>query len=182
MEIIDEKLCISQFLNGEQNNPIDKIVVQTVHFKGWGSIETEDVIQNTRLALLKNFNEGEYRGEGLKTYVQRIAEIQCLLELRRHYKEEKYVVKESEPMIEEPDPNPGPETDLIENERREKGIKILKSLDKLCRKLLFLRFYNDLSFSQIAQRLSISEVNARVSVHRCLKKSMEIALKMEKSL
>lgn len=181
--MLDEKLCIADFINGKPNNYIDKIIIQTVTFKGWGArIETEDLIQNIRLILLKNFKAGNYHGKGLSTYARRIAEIQCLFEIRRHYREEKYHDKWSESVIEKPDPTPDALFTLLEREKIKKVVKVMKTLDKFCRQLLILKFHKELSYQEIGQRLNITEGNARVSVHRCLNKSKEISQKIEENL
>lgn len=179
----DEQLCISGFINGTPENLIDKIVLRAVQFRGWGEkIDSEDLVQTIRLILLKNFKEGKYRGEGLRTYVRRIAETQCLLEIRRRYTEEKHLERWSKSALDRPDPNPEPLPLLIEKERKQKAIKVLKALEKLCLQLLLLKFHKHLSYQEIAKHLKMTEVNVRVSIHRCLNKSKEIAKKFEENL
>ncbi|HEU4437328.1 MAG TPA: sigma-70 family RNA polymerase sigma factor, partial [candidate division Zixibacteria bacterium] len=138
--------------------------------------------QNTRLALLSCFREGKYRGEGLTTYVRRIAAIQSLLEMRRHYRLEKYRAEWSEQTQDQPDTTENPLSTIVGRERKEMAMKVLKTLGKLCRQLLLLKFYKGLRYSELGARLGLTEVNARVSTHRCLQKSKEISRKMEKGL
>lgn len=180
MEKPDEELAITQFTQGVPNNYIDGLIRQTVRFQIWGKkFEAEEVIQNTRLALLSCFREGKYKGKGLTTYVCRIAAIQSVMEMRRHYRSEKYRAEWSEQANQQPGPAGNPLTTLLEREKKDRAIRVLKTLGKLCRQLLMLKFYKGLSYREIGGRLGLTEVNVRVSVHRCLQKSKEIAKKME---
>lgn len=180
---IDEKRQIEEFLTGRPGNHVDALVVRVVRFKGWGGwADPEDIIQNTRIILLECFRNDKYRGDGLAAYVQQVAKIQCLLELRRHYKNEKYHQKFTKEAMQAHDPGPGPLDDLVKKTRKEVALKILKALGKNCRQLLILKFYKGLSFAEIGRRRNLTEVNARVSTFRCLKKSKEIRKKIEEGL
>jgi len=183
MGMLDEEGCISDFIKGVPHNYIDKLITTAVNFNGWGgNFQKEDVLQNIRLALLKNFKEGKYRGEGLITYVSRIAKIQCIVEIRQQYQKQKYQEQLSELALEQPDPNPGQLLEMMEQEKKEIGSKILMALDKPCFKMLILRYLNGFSFQEIGQQLAVTEVNARVILLRCLKKARELYEKMEKTV
>ncbi len=183
MEAQDENLQISDFLAGKPGNLIDGLILKTVRLKSWGeNFDTEDVIQNVRLALIKNFREGKYVSRDLWAYVRRVAEIQCILEMKRHYRAVKHQERISEAALERPDPAPGPLDLLLDEEKRRGLIQILKELDKHCLQLILFRYHKGLSYKEIGERLSLSENNAMVSVYRCLKKSWGILQKMEKSL
>lgn len=183
MEERDERLHIGDFLAGKPGNLIDGLILKTVRLKSWGEgFDTEDVIQNTRLALIKNFREGKYASRDLWAYVRRVAEIQCILEMKRHYRAVKHEEKISKPALNEPDLAPGPLGILLEKEKRRELIRVLKELDKRCLQLILLKYHQGLSYKEICQRLSLSESNAMVSVYRCLKKSWGILQKMEKNL
>ena len=179
MEPGEESRAIQDFLEGKPESLIEKLLVQTVRFKGWsGRFLVEDALQNARMALLNNFRQGQYRGEGLVSYVRKIAEVQCLLELRKHYRSEKYQSQWQESALEIADPKPDQLALLAEQGRVARGMKILKTLEKLCRKLLVFRFYKGLSHQEIALKLGMTETNVRVSVHRCLKKSKALSDKL----
>ncbi len=183
MEKPNEELAITQFTQGMPNNYIDGLIRQTVRFQIWGEkFDAEEVIQNTRLALLSCFKEGKYEGKGLTTYVCRIAAIQSVMEMRRHYRMEKYRAEWSEQADQQPDPAGNPLTSILETEKKNRAIRVLKTLGKLCRQLLMLKFYKGLPYKEIGARLGLTEVNVRVSVHRCLQKSKEIARKLDKDL
>ena len=148
MEKQNEESAIAQFTQGVPNNYIDRIIGQTVRFQIWGEkFDAEEVIQNTRLALLSCFREGKYRGEGLTTYVRRIAAIQSLLEMRRHYRLEKYRAEWSEQTQDQPDTTENPLSTIVGRERKEMAMKVLKTLGKLCRQLLLMKFYKVLHYS-----------------------------------
>jgi RNA polymerase sigma factor (sigma-70 family) len=179
----DEKRQIEEFLKGSPGNRIDALVVRVVRFKGWGGwADPEDIIQNTRIILLECFRNGKYRGDGLVAYVQQVAKVQCLLELRRHYQNEKYHQKFSKEAMQTPDPNPGPLGEVLNKRRKETALKVLKTLGKACRQLLILRFYKNLSYLEIGRKMEMTEGNARVSTFRCLEKTKEIRKKMEEGL
>lgn len=172
---LTEQASISDFLAGKPGNYIDTLIANTVRFKGWsGSFESKDVIQSTRLALLENFQRGKYISKDLTAYVRQVAEIHCILEMRRHYRFKKHHQEWSESALNIPDPNPGPSNEALVDEKRHQLALLQKGLDKACLKLLFLKFYKSLPYKKIGEVLSMSEVNARVSVFRCLKKSQQI--------
>ncbi len=183
MDTQDESLRISDFLAGKPGNLIDGLILKTVRLKSWGEgFDTEDVIQNSRLSLIKNFRERKYVSGDLWAYVRRVAEIQCILEMKRHYRAIKHQERISQPALEAHDPAPGPLGLLLEEEKRGELIRILKELDKRCLQLILFKYHKGLSYKEIGIRLSLSESNAMVSVYRCLKKSWGILQKMEKSL
>jgi RNA polymerase sigma factor (sigma-70 family) len=193
MADLDEKLCIARFLDGVPDNYIDGVIRQTVRLKSWGEVfDREEVIQNARLALLKCFKEGKYqsvvrqahhpeqsRRGALTAFVQRITEFHCVNEMRRYYRTKKHFDEFSEEALEAPDPQGDPLTKTMESEEKAKAVRILIALDKPCRKLLYLKFYDGLSYKEMAEGLSMTEVNVRVSIFRCLKKSKEIAQKLD---
>src|SRR5262245_61411191 len=134
MEKLDEELAITQFIQGVPNNYIDVIIGQTIRFQIWGEkFDAEEVIQNTRLALLNCFKEGKYNGKGLTTYVSRVAAIQSIMEMRRHYRFEKYRAEWFEQLQEQPDPKESPLSTILGQERKDMALKVLKMLGKLCR-------------------------------------------------
>ena len=180
---LTEEILISDFLGGAAGNYIDEIIAKTVNFFGRRpGFEKEVVLQETRLALLINFKEGKYRYKGLKTYVTKIAENQCLIEIRSLKKQKKYVEVCPDPPTDVPSPGPNPEDERNIKERWELALKILRSLDKRCRQLLILRYHKDLSYEAVAERLSITINNAMVSMHRCLEKCKDLREKMHKTL
>jgi RNA polymerase sigma factor (sigma-70 family) len=181
MENLEEQAHIAQFLEGSPENYIDRVILQIVKANAWGeNFDREEVIQNARLALLKSFKEGKYKPGALSAYVQRIAEFECINEMRRYYRTGKHHQELSEETLELPDPWPDPLTQALETEEKAKAVRILVKLDKPCRKLLFLKFFNGLTYKEITGKLPMTEVNVRVSIFRCLKKSKAIALEMEK--
>ena len=178
----DRGKLTQKFTQGMPNNYIDGLIRQTVRFQIWGEkFDAEEVIQNTRLALLSCFKEVKYKGKGLTTYVCRIAAIQSVMEMRRHYRSEKYRAELTEQIQQQPDPTENPVSTIVGRERKDMAITVLKTLGKLCRQLLMLKFYKGLSYSEMGARLGLTEVNARVSTHRCLQKSKEMARKMEEN-
>lgn len=181
MENLQEQAHIAQFLEGTPDNYIDGVIRQTARLKTWGqNIDRQDVIQNARLALLKSFKEGKYQPGALTAYVQRVAEFACINEMRKFYRTQKNQKELCEEALQIPDPQGDPLTNSIESEDKGLAVQILVALGKPCRELLYLKFFNSLAHKEIAEKLSMSEVNVRVSIFRCLKKSKAIAIEMEK--
>lgn len=57
---------------------------------------------------------------------------------------------------------------------------IVKKLPERYRKVLTLRFKEQLSVEEVARRLGVSETNVKVIQHRAIKKAANIALKLNK--
>lgn len=181
MENLEEQAHITRFLEGTPENYLDRVILQTVRLKAWGeNFDREEVIQNARLALLKSFKEGRYEPGALTAYVQRVTKFVCINEMRRYYRQKKHHEEFTEEALEAPDPQGDPLTNTLESEKKDRAVQILVTLGKPCRKLLHLKFFEGLAYKEIAEQLNMTEVNVRVSIFRCLKKSKEIALELEK--
>jgi len=128
--------------------------------------QAEDLTQNTFLKLWKNISLYDPKRGCPSTYLFTIARNLTIDSLR----EAKSVNLESAEEIES-------ETNLIEDygkvETKDRALRILKMLDREERQLVILRFFEDLSFAEIAKILKIKETAARVKVHRVLLKIRE---------
>lgn len=147
---------------------------EVIAFHGWGErVDSKDVCQETSLALVRNFRQGSYqsRGGGLKSYVQSVCKNQCLRALRRSYTRREVEIGNRELVS----GNPGPDEEHEAGERRRLYLRVMRSLDLPCRRLLVWKYLNSCSHEEIAKRLKVTVGTARVRLHRCLKAAIKKA-------
>ncbi len=115
--------------------------------------------------------------QSLKAWLFRVAYHQCLDELRK--KQRRQVIffsqlegqdSEEEPLFAEkiPDGQPMPEDLLEQQELHEHVVHALQVLSPRARRIVHLRCFRELTFSEIGAHLNISETTAKTSFHRSL--------------
>jgi RNA polymerase sigma factor (sigma-70 family) len=174
-----ERELIRGFLADElcAHNMINSWITSVLDLRSWHkSIKAsrDDIRQNVLMALTENFRHNKYRGKGLKTYVSAITKFICL---KAYDRKEVTALNESETTA-------GQSSKLDEIIREEDFDQIRKAISQLaqnCRKILALRFHNDLNHSQIASILHITVVTSRQWLKRCLDQLREM-IKAESSL
>jgi RNA polymerase sigma factor (sigma-70 family) len=140
----------------------------------WRFRDPEAVVQEIVLELLHLAREGRIRSDSsFRAYVQTVARHTCVDQYRR---QRLRTSSETEDGFFDsvPDSRPDPEQAASERERREHARFIFQALDPACRNLLGWSFGDDLPGAEIARRLGITAVNARVRVHRCLEKARSL--------
>lgn len=124
------------------------------------SAEAEDVTSETFIRAATNL--GRIRTETLKGYLFRIARNVYLGDVRK---------RRSEMLLEDPlpDPEPGPES-IAELREELVGVEsVLMTLGEPDRAAFVMRTVHSLDYAEIARVLQVSEVAARVKVHRARK-------------
>ena len=179
MSQTSDRDIISGYLSGSREATLTILgwIAEVLNFNGWGDrIDRGDVRQESCLALLRNLREGAYEGtgHGLRAYVQSICKKQCLRALRRSYSRVEIDID----VCELTDQNPGPAEDFEARERQALFRRVFSSLKPECRRLLVWKFVRDYSHAEMAERLGIAEVTARVRLHRCLKMAIELSQRM----
>lgn len=170
----DEK-DITDFVSGVIPNKIDSVVTKVVNSKLWqGAFDNQDVLQTVRMALLKNFSEDEYRGDGLAAYAQTVAKRYCLMGLRKRYRDKRFLEEYLQSQLVNPRVIPTPESDALLTERTHEGLQVLRALSPKCRRALVMRFIYQQPYKTLAQKMNISDNNARIVVYRCLQKCRDI--------
>lgn len=167
-----EQELIRGFLAGESRacDMVNAWITAVLEFRSWHlSIRAarDDIRQEVLMALIENFRQKKYKGLGLKTYVSSVTKFTCLKAFDRRPSEtidEQSVNDEKSSSLEE----------IIRNEEHCAVGKALRQLSEKCRKILALRFHNDLSHNQIARILDIKVAMSRQWLKRCLDRLREL--------
>lgn len=128
--------------------------------------EREDVVQETLIHVHQTVTSAGFGlSRGFEGIVRTIASRRCVDWMRRH---RPLVTMEEEPR------NPsaaGPEQVLLSDEKLARGRRALRALSRMCHQLIRLRFGEDLSYRQIAERTGRTEHGVRTETYRCLKRA-----------
>jgi RNA polymerase sigma-70 factor (ECF subfamily) len=140
----------------------------TAH-RAWGFDDSEDLVQTTLLALVRNLRAGRFAPGDFRAYVRAVAKNICLSSYR------KARVRAREVPLEEADgeADGGPRSAGPDPGRRAILERVLERLEDACRQILALAYLEDLSRAEIAARLGVSEGAARVRLFRCLEKARQ---------
>jgi RNA polymerase sigma factor (sigma-70 family) len=144
-----------------------------VYGAGWRLDDPEAAIQDIALRVLHLGKSGRIRADAnFKSFVLTVARHECTDIYRREKLRSSVETGASELGGKPPADNPH---DHYEKKERRELLKfIFQALPAECRRLWRWLYGDGLSASEVATRLSISVVNARVRVHRCLKKARGI--------
>lgn len=138
-------------------------------FKRLGGAEDEagDISQMVFMKAMANLEKYEDRGLPFSSWLYRIAQNEVNLNFRQKSKNYSVAIDENRITDVASEAN-------IENcmsmEDQEKLIKLLNELEEEQKDLIELRFFQELSFKQIAEIYSISEANAKMRTYRILEK------------
>lgn len=172
----DMKL-IAGFLKGDKKAfaKIDTWIYIVVRNGNWrmGS-DVQDIMQDVRLKLFENFKEKRFNYRStLKTYVWRVTKYTCIDHLRCR----KHMLSIDDTEMELVDHRENPEESLYHKEQRALFLKIFQSLPRHCRDLWRMTWHEKLHYTQIAERLSISEGTVKSRLSRCRKKAIDLGRK-----
>lgn len=140
-------------------------------FKKMGGKEdlAGDLTQQTFMKAMANISKYENRGLPFSSWLYRIAQNECLMYFRNQKKG--FFVSVEDTQITEL----SMEAKLISNqymsqEEQELLVKILNQLEESQLEIIELRFFQSMSFKQIAEIYNISEASAKMKTYRILKK------------
>jgi len=153
-------------------------VKKTAAWQGWSfsSSEIQDLVQEVFLACYQQIRT--FRGDSsLATYLQKLTRNLCISLLRRKtaQKRSPEVLASSNEAQDDPvDPLPPPEEQCLLNLKITQLRKTFDLIGLECRKLINLRYLEELSYEEICQHanLAIGTVSSRLS--RCLSKLKEL--------
>lgn len=137
---------------------------------------SEDILQNTLLAAFKGM-EAIKNPESFKSWIFTIAKRESLAIIKRNTKEvpsEDILLDISAPRNEEE----SPEEQVLSGEDAESVVRAVNKLREELRQVLNLHYYNDLSFTEIAQVIGVNENTVR-TWHMRAKKEIAEYLKAE---
>jgi RNA polymerase sigma-70 factor (ECF subfamily) len=146
--------------------------------------DTEEICQETFLSVVKNLSSFQGRSS-FQTWLLRIAANKAM-----DYREKTRAAKrggnavhisidasqtDSEPPIDPPSANPGPDALL---QIAETSRLVRESLDRLgepCREIIELRYYGDLSYDEIAAELRLNPKTVSSRLSKCLDRLLVVA-------
>ena len=141
----------------------------------WGLQEyCDDITQDVLLKVYDNLREGRLEfAASLKTYVYRIAKFTCVEYLRRYSSRR----KREGPLIEVAS-NDNPERDMVSKEEKKTLWRIYRLMSAECRQLWKMVFWDNLSYSQIAEKTGIKEGTVKSRFARCKQKAILLGRKL----
>jgi len=149
-----------------------------------------DCVQDAFSSIFKNLES--FRGESsLRTWMHRIVVNQALMSLRSRKRLKESQIDDLLPIFDENDCREEepwadfetPETLMEKSQTKQTVIALIDTLPDNYRTVLLLRDIEELSVSEVAELLKLSETNVKVRVHRArsaLKKLLEPLLRGEK--
>lgn len=139
-------------------------------FRMLGNVEeAEDASQETFLRAFRSLHQYDDK-RSFMTWLLSIASHYCIDQIRREKKENMYVINtqkaEDAEEIEIPDNAPGPEALLRVKEDQLLIRTLLNELEPLDRAVIVLMYWNDYSYEQIAEVLSLTVSAVKSRLHR----------------
>jgi RNA polymerase sigma-70 factor (ECF subfamily) len=127
------------------------------------SFEADDITSETFIRAWTRI--GSIRTETLKAYLLKIARNVYLQRIRK----KKLQMDFKDTHL---DPSPGPEKLAEDRSELEMAHRVLQTLSEIDRAAFVLRVQHDLPYAEIGRVLQISEVAAKVKIHRTRKKML----------
>jgi len=141
-----------------------KMVLKTAYLMTGRKEDAEDVLQEVFVSVWRSRNTFNPRKGKLNTWIYRITVNQCLSRRRRR---KPAILSLEEKDINLPDIRPGeqPEEVLVTRLEYESLVEAMNALDDRHRSVLVLRYFNDLSYDEIAQVMGVplGTVKSRIS-------------------
>ncbi len=131
--------------------------------------EAEDAAQETFLRAYRSLHQYDDR-RSFMTWLLSIASHYCIDQLRRQKKENFYVINDSRvddgEEMDIPDSTPGPEAVLKFKEDQALVRNLLEKLEPIDRAVIVLMYWNDYSYEEIAEVLSLTVSAVKSRLHR----------------
>lgn len=138
-------------------------------FKRLGGLEdiAGDITQQTFMKAMANISKYEDRGFPFSSWLYRIAQNEVSMYFRQNKK--KHFVPVDEERIQDIASEVNA-SNYMTIEEQEKLIEVINNLDEKTADLIELRFFQQLSFKEIADIYNITEANAKMRIYRTLEK------------
>lgn len=127
-----------------------------------------DIAQQTFMKAMANIGKYEDRGLPFSSWLYRIAQNEVLMFFRKQKKS--FTVAIDENKVVELASEASLSTQYMTQDDQEKLVELLNNLDGDHLEIIELRFFQDLSFKEIAEIYSISEANAKMRTYRILER------------
>lgn len=146
--------------------------------------DTEEICQETFLAVVRNLSSFQRRSS-FQTWLLRIAANKAM-----DFREKSHAAKrggsavhlsldrgatDDDPAVDPPSQNPGPDKLLQAAETCQLVRESLDRLGELCREIIELRYFGDLSYSEIAAELRLNPKTVSSRLSKCLDRLTTIA-------
>jgi RNA polymerase sigma-70 factor (ECF subfamily) len=166
-QIIELAKKDSYYFGTLYNNYFDKIFRFVFKRLGGNEDSAADITQQTFMKAMANLYKYEDRGLPFSSWLYRIAQNEVNMHFRNQQSVVKVVIEERmfKNMCEEA--NIG---NYMSQEQQEKLINLLNEIEQEHLDLIELRYFQGLSFKEIADIYSITEANAKMRVYRILEK------------
>lgn len=139
--------------------------------------EAEDAAQETFLRAYRNLRRYDAQ-RSFTTWLLSIASHHCIDRLRR--RRLRWLSLEGlPPRLQVADGTPGPEAAVVRQERERQVQQMLASLSPKDRAVVIMRYWNELSYVEIAQGLSMSISAVKSRLHRARKNMAQQWLERE---
>lgn len=167
-----EHELIHGFLAGESGayNTINSWITSILELRNWHvSIQAarDDIRQEVLVALMENFRQNKYKGLGLKTYISSVTKFICLKAFDRRS-------AAATPENDIDDCKPTALDEIVRNEEYHAVKSAFLGLNEKCRKILALRFHNDMDHNGISKIFDITVEASRQWLKRCLDRLREL--------
>lgn len=142
-------------------------------YKRVGSTEiAEDIVSDTFLKVFCNLKKYNYQGYSFSAWIYRIATNNLVDYYRKSGRSKEIKIDSIQGFSDEENPSPFEKVaSVYERSIVRSAISCLSEKDQ---KVLYLKFFAELDINEIAKTMQISENNARVLVHRAIKKFDQI--------
>lgn len=177
--MLSDREIIRGFLQGDTQSVelVQTWIVYVVHARLWTQdIQAEDIVSDTILKLLVNLRDNKFKFESsLKTYAQRIARFTIIDHVRAQRRAREYVKEMSLMSAEQESP-----ARAFENEEEMTlFLRVVSLLPQECRDLWAMIHNEEMSYVEIAERLSLTEGAVKTRVLRCKQRAIVLRKKME---
>ena len=167
-EVIEQAKKDRKHFGGLYNKYFDQIFAFIFKRVGGDEQVAGDLTQQAFMKAMANIEKYEDRGLPFSSWLYRIAQNETLMFFRKQSKT--FVVAIDEERVSELGLEAQVTTQYMSMGEQEMLIELLNDLDQEYLDLIELRFFQGLSFKQIADMYSISEANAKMRTDRILER------------
>lgn len=173
----DDRELVERLVAGQHEaySQIDKWILPKVRALTRGLEEYfDEITQDIRIGVWNNLKRGQFKFKSsLETYVRKITSNTCVDYLR---------AKSARKLVPSDPPGGDDTPEDIRRKREERKLlwRVYRLMSKDCQRLWKMLYWEDLSYQEIADKLSIPIGTVGQRIHRCKKTAGELREKLEK--